>query len=280
MTILQQVTGGLHDESRRPVPGVNHTMTRSGYPATMPGGRSAPGLACALRCSCCAAAQPQQPPLTEHPARQGPAAESEVRPDRPPTAKTLYSMADILATQGKDTECEFVLRRCVQQYPRFTPAYNSLAELQMRQGRVHEAVAMLSQALEIRPRGPGAAEQPGHVPADPQGVRPGAGAFHTQAGSRAGKREIPGEHGHGPRAAGTPRRVAGPVGAGPSEDKAQHNAEVLRKATREGDRLRHARASPRAGPTGDVSRPSGLSRQILPVDPPGSGGHSPGADRS
>jgi len=79
---------------------------------------------------------------------------AEVRPDQPPSAKTLYSMAEILATQGKDTECEFVLRRCVQEHPRFTPAYNSLAELQMRQGRVHEAVAVLSQALEIRPKDP------------------------------------------------------------------------------------------------------------------------------
>lgn len=80
--------------------------------------------------------------------------EAEVRPDQPPTAKTLYSMADILAAQGKDKECEFVLRRCIQEYPRFTPAHNSLAELQMRQGRVHEAVAMLSKALEVRPKDP------------------------------------------------------------------------------------------------------------------------------
>jgi Flp pilus assembly protein TadD len=74
--------------------------------------------------------------------------------DLPPSAKTLYSMADIFATQGKDAECEFVLRRCVQEHPRFTPAYNGLAELQMRQGRIHEAVDMLSSALEIRPRDP------------------------------------------------------------------------------------------------------------------------------
>ncbi len=74
--------------------------------------------------------------------------------DPPPSAKTLYSMADILATQSKDTECEFVLRRCISQYPRFISAYNSLAELQMRQGRVHQAVAVLSRALEIRPRDP------------------------------------------------------------------------------------------------------------------------------
>lgn len=82
---------------------------------------------------------------------QGPSSSGQ---DPPPTAKTLYSMADILATQGKDTECEFVLRRCISQYPLFTPAYNSLAELQMRQGRVHEAVAVLTKAMEIRPRDP------------------------------------------------------------------------------------------------------------------------------
>jgi len=81
-------------------------------------------------------------------------AESEVPRDRPPTAKTLYSMAEILATQGKDTECEFVLRRCVQEYPRFIPAYNSLAELQMRQGRIHEAIDSLTTALKIHPRDP------------------------------------------------------------------------------------------------------------------------------
>ena len=74
--------------------------------------------------------------------------------DRPPTARTLYSMADILATQGKDAECEFVLRRCIGQYSQFTPAYNSLAELQMRQGRVHEAVETLSVALDNSPQDP------------------------------------------------------------------------------------------------------------------------------
>jgi Flp pilus assembly protein TadD len=100
----------------------------------------------------------------EEPARSGMAGKDlrlgqaaqppEVQPDAPPTAKTLYATADILAAQGKDKECEFVLRRCLSQYPRFTPAYNSLAELQMRQGRVHEAVAVLTKALEVRPKDP------------------------------------------------------------------------------------------------------------------------------
>lgn len=87
-------------------------------------------------------------------ARGNPGAESEAWGDQAPTAKTLFSMADILATQGKDRECEFVLRRCIHQYPRFTPAYNSLAELQMRQGRTGEAVDVLSKALVVRPQDP------------------------------------------------------------------------------------------------------------------------------
>lgn len=78
----------------------------------------------------------------------------EAQRDRPPSVKTLYVMADILATQGKDTECEFVLRQCIQRYPQFTPSYNSLAELQMRQGHVNEAVQVLSKALRIRPQDP------------------------------------------------------------------------------------------------------------------------------
>ncbi len=79
---------------------------------------------------------------------------THAQPEQPPSAKTLYVMSDILAGQGKDTECEFVLRRCIGQYPKFTPAYNRLAELQMRQGRIHQAVDTLSRALETRPSDP------------------------------------------------------------------------------------------------------------------------------
>jgi Flp pilus assembly protein TadD len=79
---------------------------------------------------------------------------TRARRDRPPTARTLFAMADIFATQGKDLQCEFVLRRCVGEYPKFVPAYNSFAELMMRQGRVSEAMVVLSQALEIRPADP------------------------------------------------------------------------------------------------------------------------------
>lgn len=78
----------------------------------------------------------------------------ETQRGRPPSAKTLYVMANILATQGKDKECELVLRRCIWQYPQFTPSYNSLAELHMRRGRVNDASETLSKALMINPQDP------------------------------------------------------------------------------------------------------------------------------
>jgi Flp pilus assembly protein TadD len=63
-------------------------------------------------------------------------------------------MADILAAQGKDSECEYVLQRIIQQEPRFLPAYNSLAELQMRQRRISEAIKTISSGLQIYPKDP------------------------------------------------------------------------------------------------------------------------------
>jgi len=73
---------------------------------------------------------------------------------RPPTPKTLCALADILATQGKDSECEYVLRRVLQEHPEYLPAYNRLAELQMRQGLTNEAIVTLKGALEIQPGEP------------------------------------------------------------------------------------------------------------------------------
>ena len=75
----------------------------------------------------------------------------QLRSDNPPTAKTLCAMADILATQGRDSECEYVLKRIIQDNPKFLPAYNNLAELQMRQGRTNAAIQTLQQALNINP---------------------------------------------------------------------------------------------------------------------------------
>ena len=77
--------------------------------------------------------------------------EFQSQPDNPPTTKTLCAMADILATQGRDSECEYVLKRIIQDNPKFLPAYNSLAELQMRQGHTNTAIETLQHALRINP---------------------------------------------------------------------------------------------------------------------------------
>ena len=74
--------------------------------------------------------------------------------DRPPSAKTLYAMADILAKQGRDRECELMLKRLIGEYPQYLAAYNSLAELQMRQNRVRQAMDTLSKGLQIHPSDP------------------------------------------------------------------------------------------------------------------------------
>ncbi len=129
-------------------------MTTPQYFTTVRGRVFLAGTVCLGALALCGCSQPNPFALRSDTRFSQPATASEVPRDRPPTAKTLYSLARILATQGKDAEGEFVLRRCVQDYPKFTPAYNSLAELQMRQGRIHEAVETLSTALKIRPRDP------------------------------------------------------------------------------------------------------------------------------
>ena len=151
-------------------------------------------------------------------------------PDRPPTAKTLYSMAEILAIQGKDGESEFVLRRCVQEHPEFTPAYNRLAELQMRQGRIHEAVATLSIALKSRPRDPVLLNNMGMCLLLGKEYEPALKHFTDAAGLvpesekyRANMAAALGLLGRQEESSALLRQVL-------PQDKAEHNAEVLRKA--------------------------------------------------
>ena len=74
--------------------------------------------------------------------------------NQPPTVKTLYALADILSTQGKNEQAELVLKRIVKEHPECLPAWNSLAELQMRQRHIDEAVNTLSTALKINPKDP------------------------------------------------------------------------------------------------------------------------------
>lgn len=75
-------------------------------------------------------------------------------PQRPPTAQTLYVMADVMIAQGQDRAAEALLVRVGQEYPQYKPAYNTLAELRMRQRRIPEAVASLEAGLKISPDDP------------------------------------------------------------------------------------------------------------------------------
>jgi Flp pilus assembly protein TadD len=114
--------------------------------------RFLPAVVCLILLGGCSGSNQPTRYTDSRPGRK--ASEFDKQQDRPPSAMTLHAMADILATQGKDRECEFVLHRCIQEHPRFIPAYNSLAELRMRHGRLTEAVDILSKALVIRPRDP------------------------------------------------------------------------------------------------------------------------------
>lgn len=69
--------------------------------------------------------------------------------DRPPTPKTLCVMSRILASQGKDTECEYILNRILREHPGYTMASCDLAELQMRQQRIDDAIETLAEALAL-----------------------------------------------------------------------------------------------------------------------------------
>lgn len=74
--------------------------------------------------------------------------------NRPPTVKTLYSLAEILSKQGKDAQAETMLQKITQEHPEFLPAWNSLAEAQMRQHQIDKAVITLSNAQKFRPNDP------------------------------------------------------------------------------------------------------------------------------
>lgn len=74
--------------------------------------------------------------------------------DPKPTAKTLYAISEILAEQGKDSQSQVVLKQILRDYPGYLPAYNSLAELLMRNGRTREALAVMLEGLRIRPTDP------------------------------------------------------------------------------------------------------------------------------
>lgn len=195
----------------------------SGY-----GARALLATLCLALLSGCSAAEKTGPDTGAH--QSTAQRQLQNRRDPAPSAKTLYSMADILATQGKETECEFVLRRCMSEYPQFTPAYNSLAELHMRQGRVHEAVAVLLRALEIRPRDPVLLNNLGMCFLGRKEYAKALEQFTTAAGVvpesekyRANMATCLGLLGRYEEALALLQQVL-------PDDKARHNVEILRKA--------------------------------------------------
>jgi len=178
----------------------------------------------------CGCSGPGQSQAGKTPRFSKPQTEFETQQDRPPSAMTLYSMAGILATKGEDTQCEFVLRRCIHEHPQFTPAYNSLAELQMRQGRLNEALDTLSEALRIRPQDPVLLNNLGMCLLVRKQYEKALDQFTQAAGLvpesekyRANMATALGLLGRQEESLALLQQVL-------PEDKAKHNAEVLRKA--------------------------------------------------
>jgi Flp pilus assembly protein TadD len=74
--------------------------------------------------------------------------------NQPPNAKTLFAMANILASQGRDDEARFVLEKIVREHPRFNAAHVALAEVYVRKRQFDKATACLSAGLESSPGDP------------------------------------------------------------------------------------------------------------------------------
>jgi Flp pilus assembly protein TadD len=73
---------------------------------------------------------------------------------KPPTAATMYSLAQILAAQGNITRCVGVLRNLIQSYPDCAPAYNALAEAYLTLDRGHDAIDTLTAGVARHPKDP------------------------------------------------------------------------------------------------------------------------------
>jgi len=71
--------------------------------------------------------------------------------DREPDALTLYSMARLYASQGRDADAEIALRNLLTTEPDFTPAYEELARLYVRRDQLDGAIVALQVGLERSP---------------------------------------------------------------------------------------------------------------------------------
>lgn len=96
--------------------------------------------------------------VTETSRQTAGAAPAEATPDpkepESPSPGTLLALARILATQGRDADCERTLRQILKSDPGYLPAYSDLAELQMRQNHLDEAMESLTAGLSKAPADP------------------------------------------------------------------------------------------------------------------------------
>ncbi|HEV2294158.1 MAG TPA: tetratricopeptide repeat protein [Tepidisphaeraceae bacterium] len=100
-------------------------------------------------------AKDEKPPRghTDH-AREMDDAAFAAGANKAPSQDTLYALARILATQGRDAECEYVLTRILQAHPEYLPAYADLGELYLRGNRLEDATTILSDGLSRAPQDP------------------------------------------------------------------------------------------------------------------------------
>lgn len=66
----------------------------------------------------------------------------------------MFALSNILAGQGRDAECEYVLKRILEQDPRYLPAYSDLAELYLRANRAGDAADVIASGLQHAPGDP------------------------------------------------------------------------------------------------------------------------------
>ncbi len=82
------------------------------------------------------------------------AADFETAAGRPPTAKTLFALGKVLASQGRDQRAAVMFAQAIQQEPTLVAAYHELAEIYMRHNALVQAAEVLSAGLKSDPNDP------------------------------------------------------------------------------------------------------------------------------
>lgn len=99
----------------------------------------------------CASAPQAPQPAPQPPPQSQAELEFQAGAKRPPTAKTLYALSQILAAQGKDDQAREIFERITTEHPDFLPAYCALAELHMRNQQIEQAMRILNSGLQRAP---------------------------------------------------------------------------------------------------------------------------------